>query len=305
MNPTNKAATPAHRNDLNKPLESLATEAFRAKFAAALLGLILVASPPPAAAREAIPTRGDVAEKKGNLKELRGQIESLRKGVAASEGKRNDAADRLKGVEQEISVTQRDLHNLETQRDRLEGTLKELGRQSNELQNHLNSQQAQLERLVYRQYLQGKPDSLRLLLNGDDSSQMARDLHYLAIVGRARSQLLGETENTLQRKQALAADTQERAAELAAVESRQKEQHGKLLAQREQRKQVLEGLSAKISEQRREMGNLQRDEKQLSQVIERLAKVIADNAAKAARAEKTAAAARAAEATRAAQAHQY
>ncbi|WP_301100615.1 peptidoglycan DD-metalloendopeptidase family protein [Propionivibrio sp.] len=227
----------------------------------------------PAWARETAAS-SDVAEKKGSLKELRGQIESLRKGMAAAEGKRTDAADQLKDVEQEISVTQRDLHNLSTQRDKLKATLKELGIQSSELQSRLNSQQAQLEKLVYRQYLQGKPDSLRLLLNGDDPSQVARDLHYLALIGRARSQLLGQIENSLHRKQALAADTREHAEELAAIEARQQEQHSKLLAQREQRKLVLEKISVQISQQRREIGNLQRNEKRLSQLIEQLAKRI-------------------------------
>ena len=104
----------------------------------------------------------------------------------------------------------------------------------------------------------------------------------------------------LQRKQAIATDTRERAAELAAIEARQKEQHDKLLAQRQQRKQVLEKISVKISQQRREIGNLERDEKQLSQLIARLAKIIAANAEKAAKAEKAARAAQAAKTAKAA-----
>ena len=269
-----------------------------ARFALVLLFLSCSANAAQTRNRETTPTHSDVAEKKGDLKELRGQIESLRKGVAASESKRNDAADQLKGIEQEISVTQRDLHNLGDRRDKLQATLADLGKQSRELQNRLSSQQAQLEKLVYRQYLLGKPDSLRLLLNGDDSSQMARDLYYLSIVGQARGQLLDETENTLQRKQTLAADTRQRAAELAAIEARQKEQHGKLVEQREQRRQVLEKISAKIADQRRAIGNLQRDEKQLTQVIEQLAKVIAAREAQAAREAKAAQAAKAAAAAR-------
>ena len=254
-----------------------------------------------AQAREAAPTHSEVADKKGDLKDLRGQIETLKKGVAAAEGKRADAADQLKDVEQEISQTQRDLHQLGTQRDKLQGALKDLSGQSRELQGRLGSQQQQLEKLVHRQYLQGNPDSLRLLLNGDDPSQMARDLHYLAIIGRARSELLGEIEDNLQRKQAIATDTRERAAELAAIEAKQKEQHDKLLAQHQQRKAVLEKISGQITQQRREIGNLQRDEKQLSQLIEKLARIIAEQAEKAARAERAARAEQAAKAARAAQ----
>ena len=220
-------------------------------------------------------TRSEVIEKQGDLKELRGQIETLRKEMTEAEGKRAGAADQLKGVEQEISITQRDLHTLSAQRGKLQGTLKDLGHQAHELENRLTSQQTQLEKLAYRQYLQGNPDALQIMLNGNDPSQVARDLHYLSIIGKARSQLVQEIEATLQRKQALAATTRERADELAAIETRQREQHGKLVAQREQRKQMLEKISAKITEQRREIGNLQRDEKRLSQLIDRLAKILA------------------------------
>ena len=251
-----------------------------------LIGLSLPFSAPASEKRNAPPTKADVVEKKGDLKELRGQIEALRKDVVSAEGKRASAADQLKKIEQEISLTQRELHDLTAQRNALQGALKDLGKQSSELENRLNSQQTQLERLVYRQYLQSNPDSLRLLLNGDDPSQMTRDLHYLSVIGRARSELLTEIEASLQRKQALAADARERAGEMAAIEARQKEQHGKLVAQREQRKDMLESISAKISEQRREIGNLQRNEKQLSQLIGRLAKAIA---AKPVAAPKTAA----------------
>lgn len=227
---------------------------------------------PPAAPE---PTRADVAEKKGDLKELRGQIDALRKDVADSESRRATAADQLKGVEQNISTLQRDLHTLAAQRGKLQETIEDLAHQGKDLEARLSAQQAQLEKLVYRQYLLGNPDALHLLLNGDDPSQMARDLYYLSSIGKARSALLKEIEDTLHRKQALATATAERASELAAVEAKQKEQHGKLVSQREQRKLVLEKISAKISDQRREIGNLQRDEKRLSQLIDRLAKIIA------------------------------
>ena len=224
-------------------------------------------------------TKADVAEKRSDLKELRGQIESLRKEMAATEGKRATASDQLKDVEQDISTTQRELHQLGNQRGRLQHTLKDLNKQSKELESRLETQHEQLEKLVYRQYLYGNPDALRLLLNGDDPHQAARDLHYLAIIGQARSQLVREIDDTLQRKQALAADTRERAEELSSVESKQKQQHDKLLTQRGQRKAMLDKLSAQISHQRKEIGSLQRDEKQMTQLIDRLSKIIAAQAA--------------------------
>ncbi len=226
------------------------------------------AAPPPA-------EKGEVAEKKADLKELREKIDSLQKDISTAEGSKAEVADQLKDSERSISQLQRELRELGEQKGELQGTLRELGQQSRSLESQLASQQAQLERLLYRQYLRGSPDSLQLLLNGDNPNQIARDLYYLGTIARARSELLAQLETTLKKKQALAASTRERAAALAAVEEKRKEKHGKLLSQREQKKATLSKISAQISAQKKEVGALQRDEKRMTQLIDRLSKLIA------------------------------
>ncbi|MEO8411737.1 MAG: peptidase M23, partial [Propionivibrio sp.] len=250
--------------------------------AVALIVLSAMApSPTPAAGKKSkAPTRADVLEKKGDLKEIRGQIESLRKGMAVTEDKRADAADEVKEIDQAISTTQRELARLNKSRDALQATLNDLSKQSQALEKRLTGQQEPLAKLVYRQYVQGSSDSLRLLLNGDNPNQVARDLQYLTIIGQARRLLLRDIEATLQRKQVLADDARARAEDLAAVEAKQKTQHGKLVAQRQQRKVVLDKLAATVSEQKRKIGDLQRNERQLSQLIKRLTKAIATQPAR-------------------------
>lgn len=278
MNPFSKASHPARSLATSKPVIRRPCDV--------MASLILVAGlifQPYAKANEksgSAPTKAEVAAKKGDLDALRGQIKSLRKGVASAEIQRADVAGQLKEVEQEISATVRDMNNLTAQRVKEQKALDDLGMQSKALESRLGSQQAQLEKLVYRQYLLGRPDSLRLLLNGDDPNQMARDLHYLTAIGQARSQLLDEIKTSLQRKQAIANATRERAEAISAIEAQQKEQHGKLLAQREKRQRVLEKISANIAQQQRRIGDLQRDEKQLSSLISRLAKSLASNSAR-------------------------
>ncbi len=180
--------------------------------AVALCCASFIASPGSATEKKtSAPSKADVAEKRSDLKELREQIDSLRKEMAAAEDKRASAADQLKEMERDISVTQRELHGLAGQRSKLQLTLKELGGQARELESRLDHLHAQLEQLVYRQYLQGNPDTLHLLLNGEDPNQLARDLYYLGEIGKARSQILKETAVLLERKKSLAADIRERA----------------------------------------------------------------------------------------------
>ena len=236
----------------------------------------------PAGARNAdTASPNEVAERQGDLKSLRLQIDTLRREMAAAEGSRRDAVDQLKDAERAISTTQRDLLQLTTQIGSLQATLRDLGTQARALEQQLSAQQAQLGKLLYRQYLRGTPDPLRLFLNGDDPNQLARDLHYLGLIGRARSQILQEIEATLHRKQALATDTRQQAEQLSASEAREKEAHAKLLAQREQRQAMLDKVSDHIATQRREIGNLQRDERRMAELVERLSKIIATRAREA------------------------
>ena len=241
----------------------------------AFVGPTLATSSKPGGKDATAASAGEVAERQGDLRSLRAQIETLRRDMAAAEGSRKDVADQLQDAERAISSTQRELHGLTTQIGKLQATLRNLDAESRELEKGLRAQQGQLEKLLYRQYLRGNPDPLRLLLNGEDPNQSARDLRYIEAIGRTRHQLLIDIESTLQRKQALASETRQQAEQLSAAELRQQEEHSRLLAQREQRQAMLNKVADQILTQRREIGNLQRDEKRLTELIDRLARIIA------------------------------
>lgn len=260
--------------------------------------LLLLAELPASAATpaKAPPGKGaapEIAEKQADLGELRGRIESLRKELSASEESKAGAADRLRESERQISRLEREVHELGEQRGQLQKKLKNLELQSAELGQTLAQQQNRLERLLYRQYLRGTPDTLQSLLNGEDPNQLARDLYYFSAIAQARSELMGELKDNLARKKALAGETKARAGELAEIEAEQQKRHGELQKQREQRKALYAQLAEKVNAQRKEIGSLQQNEKRLTQLIDRLSKILAAQAAaRAAEAAKAAEAAR-------------
>ncbi len=225
-------------------------------------------------------TASEVADKREDLKELRSRIDNLRKELSASEESQADAADQLKQVERQISDGERKLLGLKRDQTRLQNTLQEMARQSRELEGTLAQQQSQLERLLYRQYIQGSPDALQLLLNGDNPNQLARDLYYLSTIARARTELLGDMRLTLKKQKALAEDARNRAAELAEVEAEQKAQHAELLKQRAERQKILNQIASKVKAQKQEIGNLQRNEKRLANLVDRLTRLLAEQARK-------------------------
>jgi septal ring factor EnvC (AmiA/AmiB activator) len=224
----------------------------------------------------------EIAEKQADLGELRSRIEGLRKELSSNEESKADAGDRLRESDRLISRLQRELHELNDARSLLEKRLRNLEQQSQELSITLSQQQSQLEKLLYKQYLRGTPDSLQLLLNGDDPNQMARDLRYLSAIALTRAELMGEITATLDKKKSLAADTKEHSKELAEVEAEQQKRHADLKKQREERQALYAQISSKVSAQRKEIGNLQQNEKRMTQLIDRLSKILAVQAAKAA-----------------------
>ncbi|MDE2442147.1 MAG: peptidase M23, partial [Betaproteobacteria bacterium] len=180
--------------------------------AALVTGAAPVCAKPAAEHKSAPPVATpEIAEKQADLGELRNRIEGLRKELSSSEESRADAGDRLRESERLISRLQRELLELNEQRGQLQRKLKNLEQQSQELGVTLTQQQSQLEKLLYKQYLRGTPDSLQLILNGDDPNQMARDLYYLSAIALTRAELMGEINATLDKKKSLAADAKEQA----------------------------------------------------------------------------------------------
>ncbi len=244
------------------------------------LSFSLLATPAPSRAAE-IARNEEVVEKKSDLKAIRDEIEALRQELSTTEEARRDAFSDLRESERSLSAAQRELHTLNGRRTAIQSALDELSAQSQALQQRLRTQQAQLEKILHRQYLRGKPDPLRLFLNGEDANQLARDLYYLEAIGRSRGRLLQSIENTLQHQQKLTEETREKAQQLASLETAQREKSARLELQRQQRQATLLKISGQLASQRQAIGDLQRDEKRLGQLIDRLSKIIAVQAAEA------------------------
>lgn len=236
----------------------------------------------------------EITEKQADLGEIQSKIKSLRKDLSASENDKANAANRLRDSERKISALERELRDFSTQQARLEKTLKSLEDQSETLGTTLNQQQAELERLLYKQYLRGSTDSLQLLLNGNDPNQIARDLHYLSAIALTRAELMGEINATLDKKMRLAANAKERHKELADLKKEQQKRHTELEEQRTERKALYAEVSNKVKSQRKEINELREDEKRLTRLIDQVSKRLAAQAEKAAREARAAEAAEAA-----------
>lgn len=236
--------------------------------AAGLLLILLVTSHAAFAA-----TAGGAREKE--LRELRGRIEALQKGLADAEGTKEEAADALRDSERAISEANRVLRNLGRQSRNINRELAEIRAKSRAREATLRAQQARIGRLLYRQYVGGEAEPLKLLLNREDPEQIARDLHYFGYISRARVQLIAELRANLARLDALAREAEQQSAELEQVTRKQREQRQRLAQERRERNRVLASISRDIQRQRREIRTLKRDENRLARLVEELSRLVA------------------------------
>jgi septal ring factor EnvC (AmiA/AmiB activator) len=217
----------------------------------------------------------DVGSKKGELQDLKGRIETLRRDMAAAEESKTYAADQLRETESAISDANRRLRELAAERAELQGQLADLDAQRLRLDRQTGAQQNQLARVLNRQFVGGDADALKLLLSGHDPNQSARDRYFLTQLSRAKADLIQQLRTVAAEKKGLADAARERQEALAEIERRQQEGRAQLLDRKKQRLTTLAAIADRLKAQRKEIATLTRDEQRLTKLIEGLARIAA------------------------------
>ena len=206
------------------------------------------------------------------LKDIRGRIEALRKQLTESESSKAEAADALKDSERAVSETSRKLYQISGQRREVNTALSRLQARARAAEGNIAEEQVTLSRLLYQQYVGGQSDALKLVLTGEDPNEIARQLHYLSYVSRARAELLASLRENLASLDKLTGETRRKSSELHALQSEETSQMRRLEQEKAQRQQIYVKVSDDIEKSRKQLSTLKRDEERLSQLIERLAK---------------------------------
>ncbi len=214
---------------------------------------------------------------KEELQQLRGRIEALQQRLAGAEGSRNEAADALRESERAISDANRDLAELAQASSEVSRRTETLRGETHKVSATLASDQQHFARLLHDQHVRyggGPPEMLRLLLSGENPNDIARAVHYLGYVARARADTIRAIRDSMSRLATLSEETAAEAAELVAIGAAQIHQRKRLEAEKLKRAYVVTRLSSDIARQRNEIGAMQRNETRISRLIEQLARVI-------------------------------
>jgi septal ring factor EnvC (AmiA/AmiB activator) len=219
-----------------------------------------------------------VDRKQSELEALKRRLQTLQQESRETETHRKEAADELRESERAISSAVRQLRELDGERQRARGDLQTLAQQADETAARIRQQQSHLAQALKSAYQRGRGDALKLILNGADPNQTARDLRYLAHLSRAQHAMIETLRSDLAQLTALQQQTAQKSSELEQLQAAREAEQKRLLADKREREEVLQKLSVQIQQQRREISNLKRDERNLTQLVERLNRLMAQQA---------------------------
>lgn len=216
--------------------------------------------------------------KQEELKDLRSRIKALQEELEQTNEDKSEVTDALKHSERRISDVNRSLRDLELRQRRLSLTLKQLAGDTQTTEAEIADQQARLAELLRTHYTQGGGDALKLMLNGQNPGEVARNIEYYGFIGRARADLIRQHRDALARLRTLQEKTRDQNSDLLKIKQERVTQKKSLEEEKGSRQQVLYTLSAQIRQQRKQIDTLVRDEKRLSNLIDKLARLAAESA---------------------------
>jgi septal ring factor EnvC (AmiA/AmiB activator) len=237
------------------------------------LALLMLCGPLCAGANQA-------DRKQSELEALKQRLQTLQQAFRDTQTHRQEAADELRQSERAISSAVRQLRQLDGERQRTQTDLQTLTQQTEATESRIGQQQAHLAQALKGAYQRGQGDALKLILNGVDPNQSARDLRYLAHLSRAQHAMIESLRADLAQLAALQQQTAQKSTELAQLQAAREAEQQKLLTDKRAREQVLQKLSVQIQQQRREISSLKRDERSLTQLVKRLNRLMAQQAAR-------------------------
>ena len=212
------------------------------------------------------------ATREEDLQALRGRIERLTRELEKKEGSEKEARDALRASERAISEANRSLARLgaEARAERAEAARGAERRKR--LEHSATAREGAVERVLVARAMSGTPDVLRVALSGDDPGEIARSLHYLGHLSRAVAALVAEQRAAAAELERLAEEAKRRAERLQAIEQASRTDRDKVLAERKERRKVLERLAGDIRKNRKEIKVLRADEARLARLVEALAR---------------------------------
>lgn len=209
------------------------------------------------------------------LTETRARIKALAAEQRRLEDERGSATRALRDADGKVAGSQRSLQQTEAEIAEQELALAKLHERREELEGKLSQQRTELAALVRSAYALGRHQQLKLLLEQDRMSDLARVLAYHRYFERDRSQRIAGLRSELLVLAEVGEQIRSRQTDLLAAKSRQQRELATVAAQRRERGALVNSLESRYRDRSARLTALGRDEKSTVALLERLRKLMA------------------------------
>ncbi|MGO4998765.1 peptidoglycan DD-metalloendopeptidase family protein [Oceanisphaera sp. W20_SRM_FM3] len=207
------------------------------------------------------------ADDRKELKNVKGQISSQQQDVAQQKKQLSQLQQQLANDEKAISNQARQLNQTQQQLKTNESALAKLDAEHATLTKQAERQKQLLAEQVRASYQNGRHDYLKLLLNGQDSTEIDRLLHYYAHLNQVRAQALQELAQTANQLAENRRQAEQSRNQLNQLLAQQQSEQEKLKDQQSKRSQTAKQLNSTLDKSNQRLASLQQSANNLEQQI--------------------------------------
>jgi septal ring factor EnvC (AmiA/AmiB activator) len=181
--------------------------------------------------------------------EIRERMEQTRQKHEALLGVREQLNHQLSELEMQQAQLATKVSDLERQAQQRERRIRDLKNQRDGLKKEIETQQRQLAGQLRAAHVIGSKDWLKLLLNQEDASHLARVLAYYGYLSQARSDQIHHLEEAIARLESLERELNDEATLKAEIKRQSQQEKTALAEASKARKELLKGWDRELKDQ--------------------------------------------------------
>jgi len=197
-------------------------------------------------------------------------IRLLSSRLSSARSKKNTVQEQLQKAELAIGELVTELRKIEGRRQRQQKQLKNLRRQREEQNKALLAQRQDLARQIRTSYAMGRQDYLKILLNHEDPSALARTLTYYGYFNQARAARIEAIRSQIERIHTLKGEIDRETTVLEGLKRAKIKAKSSMEEHSRKRKDALAKLSLEIARDDQRLAYFQQDKNRLEKLINKL-----------------------------------
>ncbi|WP_455209531.1 murein hydrolase activator EnvC family protein [Kaarinaea lacus] len=210
------------------------------------------------------------AAQQEQLAKLQQQIDALQKELEADNKEKDQAVYKLKQAEKDIAGQMSKLQSIDQQLKQQQVKLDSLINQQRDLQHQMSTHRDFLIKQIQAAYVMGRQEYIKLLLNQQNPSDIARMVVYYQYFNASRVDRLNEINHNLASLQDVREQIQGKTIELKALRTKAEENQHLLAVTQRQRRELVANLSTRLKSKDEALTNLLRNEQHLKRLLNQL-----------------------------------